>query len=226
MSEPEFIKLSYKARDITGQRFGRLLALGPVGLDQNQEVLWLCQCDCGNIATKLGRSMRKGSTQSCGCFGKQRSAEATTIHGMWKEPIYHKWIHINERCEKESHHNFHRYGERGIKMCDEWRHDFVAFYTHISQLEHFGKEGYTLDRRDNEKGYEPGNVRWATAKQQQRNRHNNHMITHNGETFCLAEWAERVGISYQTIKERLKRGWSAEKALTTPIKTQKGASHE
>lgn len=142
---------------------------------------------------------------------------AYITHGMSHHPLYKKWIHINERCERENHHNYKRYGARGISMWEGWRNSFPDFAQYLSELEHYGEKGYTLDRINNDRGYEPGNVRWATAKEQQRNTRQNTMLAHNGETLCLAEWQERTGINYQTISERLKRGWSAEKALTTPV---------
>jgi hypothetical protein len=135
------------------------------------------------------------------------------IHGKWKTPEFGIWLRMLDRCRNPNRRAYHRYGGRGITVCDRW-HSFAAF------LEDMGERPsskHTLDRIDNEAGYSPENCRWATWKEQQQNRSNNHRLTFQGETLCLSEWAQRVGIKKTTLQERLYRGWSVERALEEPV---------
>ena len=202
-------------KDLTGQKFGRLLVIqkaesykSPKGQVQSR---WLCKCDCGNAVIVHGSSLKKGTTESCGC----KRTEIHTKHGYSTTRLYSIWQAMHHRCEDLKNIGYHRYGAEGKTVCDEWR-EFEPFYNWA--MFHGYKEGLTIDRIDSTKGYSPDNCRWATMKEQQNNRRNNHRITHNGETYTLAEWAEIKSIKQATISSRLKRGWSIERALTTPVK--------
>lgn len=118
------------------------------------------------------------------------------------------------RCYDTKNNQYADYGGRGITVCDAWRHDFAAFRDAVGLRP---SPTHTLDRRDNNGDYEPGNVRWATRSEQNRNRRNNRLITWRGETLCMAAWAERVGVDQHVIKIRLRNGWSIEDALTTSV---------
>lgn len=111
------------------------------------------------------------------------------------------------------------YGGRGIKVCDEWQHDFPAFLAYIGPKP---TPKHTIDRIDNAKGYEPGNVRWATREEQNRNRSSNRVLTHNGASRCLAEWAAVTGMKRETIAKRLLSGWSVADTLTRPVHVKAG----
>lgn len=124
-----------------------------------------------------------------------------------------------DRCTLPLNDNYENYGARGIHICDEWVRDFQAFYDYVSQLPKFDMDGMSLDRIDTDGNYEPGNMRWATMKEQQRNRRNNHLITYQGKTQCCQAWADELGIGRSTIQYRLKKGWTVEAALTTPVLT-------
>lgn len=125
---------------------------------------------------------------------------------------YHSWYDARRRCSDPRRPEWLHYGGKGIRMCKRWRESFTDF------LEDVGTpptDKHTLDRIDSEKGYEPGNVRWATRKEQTRNRKVTRMLTHNGETLSFAEWAEKLGIPFRTLKARIdKYGWTVERALT------------
>lgn len=143
------------------------------------------------------------------------------IHGEAKKggwtPEYVAWRSMKARCLIPSSSSFHKYGARGIRVAPEWVDDFAAFVAHVGRRP---GPGYSLERKDNEGHYEPGNVRWATSKEQARNRRSSRMITHAGETMTLAAWAERAGILVTTLKQRIDRaGWPMEKALAPPLKT-------
>lgn len=143
-----------------------------------------------------------------------------TTHGMHGTSLYGLWKRIRARCHNPNTNRYHRYGGRGIKLCREWRQSFEAFYAYVSVLPNCEKDGYTLDRIDNDGDYEPGNVQWATATAQSRNRHSNHMIEFMGKTQCMQAWANDTGLRAGTIEWRIRHGWTAERALTTPPQVQ------
>jgi hypothetical protein len=126
-------------------------------------------------------------------------------------PEYHAWQNMRQRCGNPRNRRFRNWGGRGIKVCERWA-DFENFLADMGIRPH----GTTLDRRDTNGHYEPGNCRWATPTEQGRNSRRNHLIEHNGERLCLAEWATKLGIAAATIRKRLKLGWPTERALTTP----------
>lgn len=182
-----------------GKRFGRLIAISFEGFKNGKgNALWSCLCDCGQYKITSSSKLVAGVTASCGCYAK----ECRLKHGMLNSPEYRSWCHAKGRCCNPTDAAYEDYGGRGITMCQEWQDSFQAFYDHIGPR----PKGRSLDRIDNEKGYEPGNVQWATHKQQTRNQRTNHRITHDGETLTIAEWAERTGIKYATIHKRIEEG--------------------
>lgn len=145
-----------------------------------------------------------------------------TKHGKSHSRLYPIWVAMRKRCYNPKNHAFERYGARGITVCDEWLHDFNSFYewSMTSGYDENAPRGqYTLDRIDNDNGYSPDNCRWITLKEQQNNRSSSRMITFNGETHTMYDWAKILGMSYQTLNNRINwRRWSIEKALTQPTK--------
>jgi hypothetical protein len=135
-----------------------------------------------------------------------------TKHGKSKHPIYGVWKNARARCSGRNNRWKKWYYDLGIRMCSEWD-DFQKFFDYLIPT---WSPGLTLDRIDNTKGYEPGNVRWATWHDQKRNRSDNHKITHNGVTKVIADWNKELGGSDSLIKRRLKRGWSESDAVTIP----------
>lgn len=218
MNDVQYISLGPRAKDLTGERFHRLIVLGPIGKTNDGHILWLCQCDCGNTSRVGSNGLRPNGVKSCGCQSIEAVKLAKTTHGLKGHPLYYAWSSIVQRCTNPSSKKYPDWGGRGITVCDEWRHDFQAFYDHVSELPHCGEEGYSLDRVDNNLGYSPGNVRWATWTEQHRNRRDNHLITFDGKTQCLQAWADETGISQTTLSYRFNEGWSAERALTTPAR--------
>jgi hypothetical protein len=203
--------------DLEGRTFGGWTVVSYAGRRQSQQILWLCRCECGTERVVLGNNLKRGLTRSCGCLyreaGREATRQANTSHGYSGSATYKCWGHMKERCLNPNHKKYLDYGGRGITICERWL-QFENF------LEDMGEkpEGYSLDRINNEKGYEPGNCHWATLEEQDRNKRVNHLLTHNGETHCASEWAEIVGINRATLETRLNRGWSVEKALTTPVR--------
>lgn len=175
-----------------------------------------CRCECG--AERFTRSERllSGRSGSCGCL---RNDNLTT-HGLTKTSIressheYWVWNAMVQRCMNPNDRGYINYGGRGITLHPDWL-KFDAFYRDMGKRP--GK-GYSLERKDNDKGYGPDNCMWQTRKEQNRNKRNNRLFTLNGETRCLAEWSEITGIGHSTIIQRLKSGWTEEKALTKPAR--------
>lgn len=215
MDNVQYINISSRAKDITGLRSGKLVALGPIG--QNRYgLLWQCQCDCGNESIVRAARLIRGEIRSCGCvLGKQGT------HLMTNTKVFSVWNGMRDRCSNVKNESYPHYGERGITVCAEWTNSFEAFYEHVSKLPHCGEEGYSIDRINNDGNYEPGNVQWATLVEQRRNQRNNRFITIDGVTRTAVEWAEIVGIASCTIRKRLNSGWSEYDAVFKPIHSQK-----
>ena len=197
-----------KLKDLTGQKFGRLTVIERSGNSNCRKTMWLCKCDCGNELTVVGENITNGRTKSCGCLRKERA------HGKSDTRLHRIWTGMKTRCYNPNHHEAHNYSGRGIAVCDEWKNSFTAFYAWAV------KNGYadnlTLDRIDNDKGYSPDNCRWVTLREQNSNRRNNHLITHNGKTQTISQWAAELGIKRVTLQARIQRyHWDIEKALTT-----------
>lgn len=203
----------------TGTRFGRLAVLSeveprlyPCGREAR---VFTCQCDCGAEKTFLLPQLRSGRTSSCGCLARESKATARLKHGDKRKnekpaPEYVAWSAMKARCENPKHRFLKNYGGRGIKVCDRWRENYEAFLVDVGRKP---SSGHTIDRIENDRDYEPGNVRWATRTEQQRNKRNNLLVTFRGEEMPLARACEITGIRYQTAWGRLDRGMSLTEAL-------------
>lgn len=202
-----------KCIDLSGKKFGKLLVCNRcsdyIQPNGQHKVMYECLCDCGNTVVTRADYIKNGHTQSCGCLQGINLRK----HGKGNTRIYEIWCNIKTRCYNKSNKRYLDYGGRGITVCDEWLHDFQAFYDW--SMANGYRDDLTIDRIDNNKGYLPDNCRWVTQKEQQNNRRNNHLITYNGKTQTLAQWADEIGLSYKTIQSRIKRGWNIEKALNT-----------
>lgn len=214
------------AIDLTGRRFGRLVALERANSPSSGK-RWRCLCDCGASPTVSGACLRDGNTRSCGCLKSEMTAarnRATTprgpvTHGMSYTPTYMSWKDMKSRCTWPDHPDFPAYGGRGISVSPAWLL-FAGFFADMGER----PEGTTLDRFPDQDGnYEPGNVRWATPVQQRRNRRDNAPVTYHGETLFLVDWAARLGLDLVTLWARIYRsGWSIDKAFTTPPRSTRG----
>ena len=209
-----------KQLNLTGKRFGKLVAIKTIEKNKNGEYLWQCKCDCGNeIIANVG-NLKNGHTKSCGCLRVDRCKMNFTKHGLERTRLYGIWSYMRLRCYDEKSISYHRYGGRGITICDEWKNDVKAFYDWATANGY--KDSLTIDRIDNDGNYCPENCRWATVKEQASNRRSNILVTHNGKTKTMKEWAHEVGIPYKVVWARMQKlGWSAERALTEPVKKGK-----
>ncbi len=174
----------------------------------------LCRCECGKETVVRLSRIRSGETKACGCLqGLSSIRHGHAIRGT-RSITYATWKSMRQRCLDPNASNYHLYGGRNIHICQQWE-DFTAF------LEDMGDRpspNHTIDRINPDGDYAPGNCRWATAKEQGRNRRTNRMLTYKGETFCLVEWAERIGMNLDTLTDRLRKGgYTVEEALTLPV---------
>lgn len=202
--------------DLTGKRFGRLLVIRQ-GESQHGRIAWECLCDCGNTKTIIGKVLTTGKTISCGCARSEKSSEKATKHNMCGSKLYYAYWNMKDRCSNPNNDHYKWYGGEGKTVCDEWlgENGFIKFADW--SFENGYKDGLTIDRIDNSKGYSPDNCRWVTPKQNCRNKRNNHLITINNETKSIVEWAEIYNISDFVIRSRIKNGWDEVKAVTTPL---------
>lgn len=172
----------------------------------------------------LPYQLKNGSITSCGCrkiencknMRKPTSEEnGNYIDGRSKHPLYGTWVQMLSRCENPKNKKYQYYGGRGIKVCDEW-HDFWKFVKWSDSVGGRPK-GYTLDRKNGNKDYEPPNCRWADWKTQQRNKDSNAIIEYKGVSKTIAEWSEELNINQHTLSNRIHRGWTIERAFTQRV---------
>lgn len=201
-----------RVHDISGQRFGRLVAITRTGSDAFRNATWLCRCDCGATKGVPTNPLVSGGTLSCGCQGRDSRVAAQTKHGMHKSSEYRIWQSMIQRCHRPSSSNYVRYGQRGIAVCDRWRKSFEAFYADMGKR----PRAHSIDRIDNSGNYEPGNCRWATQTQQCNNRRGNRILTALGRSMTVAEWSRELDIAEDVIRYRVRSGWDAERILGTP----------
>ncbi len=205
---------------LIGQRFGKLKVLGDgppkVYADGVSHRTSLCLCDCGTTKAILSHNIRRGLTISCGCMQREVTALRSTIHGFAKRkqthPIYRTWKGMWRRCTKPESDDWENYGGRGIVVCERWK----SFSSFMEDMLPTWKPGFTIERVDNSKGYSKENCVWATRQDQNNNKRNVHPITFNGQTKTLVEWSSELGGNKALLHIRLRRGWSIERAVSTP----------
>lgn len=200
--------------DLTGGKFGHLTV---IGIEGGVPLRWICKCDCGNTSLVRTGRLTGGETKSCGCLIAQFNRDTKTTHGAFTggKPTraYTIWQMMKQRCLNPKAFAFEKYGGRGIKVDPGWM-DFAEF---LKDMGNPPSQKHTLDRYPDRNGnYEPGNCRWATDKEQNRNSRNNVMLSLHGETKCLSEWIELLGLNSHMVRGRIRFGWDVEKAFTEP----------
>jgi hypothetical protein len=205
---------------VLGQVIGRLTVIELTPKRRSHSKVWLCLCSCGTMVEVSGTNLSMGYTRSCGCLHKERlvsrsiaAAKHGHLRGGKESPTYKVWKGAIARCEDPKHVSYRKYGALGITMDPKWRNSFEEFLKDMGER----PPGYSLDRARSFEGYKPGNCRWVTSLEQARNRGSNKLITYMGETLILAEWARRLGKPRTALGKRLNKGWSVERAFTTPM---------
>lgn len=167
-------------------------------------------CECGNHVVTRVSGVKNGHTKSCGCYAIDKLSERFTTHGMCGTPTHGSWTAMIQRCTNRGNGRFKHYGGRGITVCKSWL-VFENFYADMGDR----PEGMTLDRKNNDEGYSKANCRWATMREQSRNTSQNRMLTFNGRTQCLSDWAADAGMKVDTLYARVVMyGWPVERSLT------------
>lgn len=196
--------------DLTGKQFGRLSVLCR-SENKGHDTMWLCRCECGTEKPIRANSLAHHGTQSCGCYQKEGVSKRATRHGYArpgkKGRTYNIWVAMRQRCNDPHGKSYENYGGRGITVCPEWD----SFEQFLADMNECPGKGYSIGRIDGSIGYCKSNCRWETPIQQGRNTRRNHMITYNGETHCLSEWAEILGLSYYVLRSRLNNGWTVDR---------------
>lgn len=204
--------------DLTGRRFGKLVVLERSGSRSNN-ACWLCQCDCGNRKVVCGVELRRGEAKSCGCLQKETVRAVMTTHGHNKnkkrERLYGVWSGMLTRTRNPKSDNYKYYGGRGISVCEQWR-DYEVFreWALRTGYDEAAKHGdCTLDRIDCNGDYCPENCRWVSHKEQVNNQRSNKMITYNGESHNLRQWADILNINYSTFKKYIHKQMSMDEII-------------
>lgn len=203
--------------DLHGQKFERLLVVRSAPTIK-QVTRWECLCDCGASVVVPTDSLRQGNTKSCGCLkhdmARVRMRNAMTTHGATGTRMYRIWSQMWQRCTNPKDKKYPLYGGRGITVCQAWE-EFMAFAYDMGPRP---SQSHTLDRIDSNGNYEPGNVRWATQKEQQNNRRDNRFFTVRGGMMTIAQIGREFNISPNLIRQRVDRdGYSIEEALTKKV---------
>lgn len=215
-------------KDITGQRFGRLVAIerSPI---KSTHIKWEFKCDCGTIKSMRATHVIYGASKSCGCLNKELASERfitnNTKHNLSRSRFFKIWTGMKSRCENVDHTNYKTYGGRGIEVCERWQYfqNFVddMYVEYLNHAKVHGEKNTTIDRIDNSIGYNKENCRWLTKREQSNNRRNNRIVEFNGECDTVSNMARKYGFPVPLINDRLRHGFSVERAFTQPIQYKK-----
>lgn len=214
------ITVTYNYKDITGQRFGRLLAicrwvggLTQFGINEVRPY-WVCKCDCGNLCITFGKALRTGKIQSCGCLHRENLSNYKKCHGMTRSRIYRIYRDMVRRCYQPTRKSYERYGGRGIYICDEWYTPGVdgspgfAEFMRWSMVNGYN-DSLSIDRIDNDGPYAPWNCRWVDMITQQNNKSTNRHITDNdGTVRTYTEFERHYHLYANYVLRHVYRGWT------------------
>lgn len=211
--------IKLKRTNLEGMRFGRLqvVSFSRSRLSEKSgeySLMWNCLCDCGNTNEVSTNALNSGNCKSCGCLKVELTSIRSMTHGKTLSKEYLVWQAMKTRCNNPNSVNYKDYGGRGIKICERWESNFENFLSDMGEV----SKGMSIERIDVNGNYEPANCKWASRSEQSRNTRRNRILTFNGISKCLIDWAKDLGIDQASLRERLEK-WSLEKSLTT---TKKG----
>lgn len=192
--------------ELSGQRFGRLVAVRLLPDRVNKDRMWECQCDCGKTHPSVSTErLTGGLTRSCGCLHLETMAESRFKHGFKHESEYHSWQGMKERCFNSKNRGYKNYGGRGITVCNRWRNSFKNF---ISDMGRKPTQKHSIDRKNNNGNYTPKNCRWATKVVQANNTRRSVILSHNGKSQTIKQWSSELGLNPSAVSSRKSRGMS------------------
>lgn len=214
-----------KTLSLVGVRFGRLVVQSYAGV-RGKGAAWHCKCDCGTESVVTRSNLVSGSTVSCGCFGAEQTSARSLVHGGRAKGspsarTYAIWLGMIGRCSNPADTSYPNYGAKGITVCDRWAAKPTGFMAFLADMGE-APRSRSIDRIDNNGGYEPGNCRWATVAEQNRNTSRNRWVHVNGECLCVTDAATKYGLSKLTLVDRLNRGWSDEDAVLRSVRSKQG----
>lgn len=177
-----------------------------------------CKCACGTERVVIGCDLRKGKSLSCGCRVSAKQAAANferRVHGLADSPTMTSWTEMKRRCYATHRREYLNYGARGIRVCEEWRNSFAAFVRDMGER----PAGHTIERIDNQGNYEPGNCRWATRTEQERNKRSNARYVFFGVEMTVTEAAKKYNFKPSTVFNRINTlGWTPDRAVTRRVR--------
>lgn len=204
-----------KFKDESGNKFGRLTAISSYSKKSSSGKLrtyWVCQCDCGNTKHISADNLRKKDrVPSCGCFKSEFFSNNNSTHRLSGTRTYRSWSSARQRCTNPNDNNYAHYGARNITVCERWN----SFEVFLNDMGEPPTLNHTIERIDVNGNYEPGNCKWATPKEQARNRTNTNLIEYNGKKMILTDWSKHLGIRLITLRKRINAGWPIEKVFSS-----------
>lgn len=193
-----------QGKDITGQKFGYWTVLGrDYDYHSPKHAKWICRCECGTVKSVFKTTLLSGRSKSCGCHSADNLKGINATHGLSDTRIYHTWSSMKRRCSPKSHNDRKIYYDRGIKVCDEWASDFMAFYEWA--MSNGYNDTLSIDRIDNDGDYSPSNCRWVAIEKQQSNKRNNINVEYNGKVYDLHALCRLLDFPYKTAHRRFQR---------------------
>lgn len=217
-------------KDLVGQVFGFLTVVSeesPVRYSKGYRYYWKCQCECGNFVVIREDTLlaRRSPYMSCGCHRGDGAREYNKTHthpvkhGHSHEQLYNIWYLIRYRCNNPKCSAYDRYGGRGISVCTEWDDETGGYDAFCEWSKANGyTPGLTIDRIDNDMGYQPDNCRWVDMQAQNRNKRHNVWLEYQGERKLACQWAEELGMPYKTLMNRIRLNWPIDKIINQPLR--------
>ncbi len=217
----------YRTRlDISGEIYGQLKAIEFCGKTKHNQAIWTFECTaCGNVIERPAHVVRNGNTRSCGCVTNALKSKNRATHGLANRPEYSSYRAMLARCFNQKNNLFHRYGGRGITVCDRWVGEDgpTNFFADMGEKP---SKGHSIERIDNDGNYCPTNCVWATRSEQMQTRSTTRLIRFDDLEMSIAAWERHLGFGLGVVRDRLNRGWPVELALTRlPSKQRRSDFH-